>query len=124
MARHLKCSVTPRSPAFSAASSSSTSSSRSRRSRSGSVSGAVSVLSDGFHSLTDGASNVVALVGVRVARQPPDEDHPYGHRKFETLASVGILIFLVLVLVQVVSAASGAPAERRGADAWMPWRSG
>ena len=72
----------------------------------GLVSGAVSVLSDGFHSLTDAASNVVAMIGVRVARQPPDEDHPYGHRKFETLASVGILIFLVLVLVQVASAAA------------------
>jgi cation diffusion facilitator family transporter len=71
----------------------------------GYASGAVSILSDGFHSLTDGASNVVALFGVRIARQPPDDDHPYGHRKFETLASVGILIFLVLVLVQVAGAA-------------------
>lgn len=71
----------------------------------GYASGAVSILSDGFHSLTDGASNVVGLVGVRIARLPPDQDHPYGHRKFETMASVGILIFLVLVLVQVASAA-------------------
>jgi cation diffusion facilitator family transporter len=67
--------------------------------------GAVSVLSDGFHSLTDTASNIVALVGVRIASRPPDEDHPYGHRKFETMASVGILIFLVLVLIEVLSAA-------------------
>ena len=71
----------------------------------GFASGAVSILSDGFHSLTDTASNVVALVGVRIASQPPDDDHPYGHRKFETMASVGILIFLVLVLFEVLSAA-------------------
>jgi cation diffusion facilitator family transporter len=71
----------------------------------GYLSGSVSVLSDGFHSLTDSASNVVALVGVRVAQQPPDADHPYGHRKFETMASVGILLFLLLVLVQILSAA-------------------
>ena len=71
----------------------------------GLTSGAVSILSDGFHSLTDTASNIVALVGVRIASQPPDDDHPYGHRKFETMASVGILIFLLLVLVQVMSAA-------------------
>ena len=71
----------------------------------GLASGAVSVLSDGFHSLTDGASNIVALVGVRIASQPPDREHPYGHRKFETMASVGILLFLLLVLVQVVWAA-------------------
>ena len=51
-------------------------------------SGAVSVLSDGFHSLIDASSNVVGLIGIRAASQPPDEDHPYGHRKFETLAAL------------------------------------
>ena len=71
----------------------------------GYATGAVSVLSDGFHSLTDTASNVVALIGVRIASQPPDDDHPYGHRKFETLASIGIVIFLILVLLQVLMAA-------------------
>jgi cation diffusion facilitator family transporter len=70
----------------------------------GYATGAVSILSDGFHSLTDSASNVVALVGVSAARRPPDEDHPYGHRKYETMASLGILVFLVVVLVQVLSA--------------------
>jgi cation diffusion facilitator family transporter len=68
--------------------------------------GAVSILSDGFHSLTDSASNVVALVGVSIARRPPDADHPYGHRKYETMASLGILVFLVVVLVEVLSAAA------------------
>ena len=71
----------------------------------GLTSGAVSVLSDGFHSLTDTASNVVAIIGVRAASEPPDREHPYGHRKFETMASVGILIFLLLVLREVLSAA-------------------
>ena len=71
----------------------------------GLTTGAVSVLSDGFHSLTDTASNIVAIIGVRVAGAPPDEDHPYGHRKFETMASVGILLFLLLVLMEVLSAA-------------------
>jgi len=71
----------------------------------GLTTGAVSVLSDGFHSLTDTASNVVGIIGVRAASQPPDHDHPYGHRKFETMASVGILIFLLLVLREVLSGA-------------------
>ena len=72
----------------------------------GYATGAVSIVSDGFHSLTDSASNVVALVGVSVARQPPDAKHPYGHRKYETIASLGILVFLVVVLVQVLTAAA------------------
>jgi cation diffusion facilitator family transporter len=71
----------------------------------GYATGAVSIISDGFHSLTDSASNVVALVGVSVARRPPDANHPYGHRKYETMASIGILVFLVIVLVEVLSAA-------------------
>ena len=71
----------------------------------GLTTGAVSVLSDGFHSLTDTASNVVAIIGVRIAGAPPDHEHPYGHRKFETMASVGILLFLLLVLLEVLSAA-------------------
>jgi len=68
--------------------------------------GTVSIISDGFHSLTDSASNVVALIGISVARRPPDANHPYGHRKYETMASIGILIFLVVVLVEVLSAAA------------------
>jgi cation diffusion facilitator family transporter len=70
-------------------------------------SGAVSVLSDGFHSLTDSTSNVAALIGIHLAGRPPDDTHPYGHRKFETLASAAIFIFLLLLLVEVVRTALG-----------------
>lgn len=69
--------------------------------------GSVSIASDGFHSLTDSASNVMGLVGVRVARKPPDVDHPYGHRKFETLAAGGIFVFLLMVVIEVVETAIG-----------------
>jgi cation diffusion facilitator family transporter len=72
----------------------------------GYATGAVSIVSDGFHSLTESASNVVALIGISVARQPPDARHPYGHRKYETMASLGILVFLVVVLVEVLTAAA------------------
>jgi cation diffusion facilitator family transporter len=71
----------------------------------GQISGSISILSDGFHSLTDGASNVVALVGLRLAGKPPDANHPYGHRKFETLAAGAIALFLLLVVVEVAQAA-------------------
>lgn len=67
--------------------------------------GAVSVVSDGFHSLADSASNIMGLVGLRAARKPPDDDHPYGHRKYETLAAGGIFVFLVLVVFEVVRSA-------------------
>ena len=71
----------------------------------GYATGAVSIVSDGFHSLTDSASNVMGLIALRIARKPPDADHPYGHRKFETLAAAGIFVFLLLVVIEVVQTA-------------------
>jgi len=68
----------------------------------GYASGAISILSDGFHSLTDAASNVVGLVGVRAAERPPDADHPYGHRKYETVAAAAVNAFLLLVIIEVL----------------------
>jgi cation diffusion facilitator family transporter len=82
----------------------------------GYATGSVSVISDGFHSLADSASNIMAMVGLRASRKPPDEDHPYGHRKFETLAAGGIAFFLALVVVEVgrtalVRLRGGVPAD-------------
>ena len=71
----------------------------------GYVTGAVSVISDGLHSLTDSFSNIAGLVGVRVARKPPDADHPYGHRKFETMAAAMIGAFLMVVMIELGRAA-------------------
>jgi cation diffusion facilitator family transporter len=44
----------------------------------------------------------MGMVSLRASRKPPDEDHPYGHRKFETLAAAGIFGFLMLVVIEVV----------------------
>lgn len=71
----------------------------------GYATGTVSMISDGFHSLTDSASNIVGLAGARVSHKPPDEDHPYGHRKFETLAAGGIFVFLLLAVIEVTRSA-------------------
>ena len=71
----------------------------------GYATGAVSIISDGFHSLTDSASNVMALIGMHASGKPPDVDHPYGHRKYETLSAAGIFVFLLLVVIEVTRAA-------------------
>lgn len=63
---------------------------------------AVSMLADGLHSLLDGASNVVGLVAMKIAASPPDDDHPYGHRKFEAVASLLISMFLFLTATEVL----------------------
>jgi cation diffusion facilitator family transporter len=51
---------------------------------------------DGFHSLFDGASNVIGLVGMWFAARPADAQHPYGHAKFETFAAAVIGVMLAL----------------------------
>ncbi|RJO65112.1 MAG: cation transporter [Candidatus Omnitrophota bacterium] len=56
-----------------------------------------SMAADGFHSLSDGASNVIGLVGIHLAAKPKDIDHPYGHKKFETFFSLGIALLLCIV---------------------------
>jgi cation diffusion facilitator family transporter len=71
----------------------------------GYATGAVSIISDGFHSLSDAAANVMAIVGLRASRKPPDDDHPYGHRKYETLAAASIFILLLFVVLGVIRAA-------------------
>jgi cation diffusion facilitator family transporter len=56
-----------------------------------------SMTADGFHSLSDGASNVIGIIGIHFACQPIDKDHPYGHKKYETFFSLGIAFMLFLL---------------------------
>ena len=68
-------------------------------------SGAISITADGVHSLLDGSSNIVGLIGIRVAGRPPDANHPYGHRKYETFAALGVVLMLFVGCQEIVIAA-------------------
>jgi len=61
-----------------------------------------SMTADGFHSLSDGTSNVIGLLGIHFACQPVDKDHPYGHKKYETLFSLVISAMLFLVSFNLI----------------------
>ncbi|WP_346936520.1 cation diffusion facilitator family transporter [Clostridium sp.] len=56
-----------------------------------------SITADGFHSLSDGSSNIVGLIGIGLASKPIDKDHPYGHKKFEMLSGLFIAVMLVFM---------------------------
>src|SRR5689334_19816522 len=71
----------------------------------GHLSGAIAIRADGLHSLIDASANVVALLGIRVARRPPDANHPYGHRKYETFAALGIAAMMVIGCWEIAAAA-------------------
>ncbi|WP_048170179.1 cation diffusion facilitator family transporter [Methanosarcina sp. 2.H.A.1B.4] len=63
----------------------------------GTLTGTLSMTADGYHSLFDGVSNIVGLVGIFIASRPPDREHPYGHQKYETVASIFIAVLLLFV---------------------------
>lgn len=74
----------------------------------------LAMIADGFHSLLDASSNVIGIVGLSISLKPPDSGHPYGHRKFEALASICISFFMFLAGFEVLSEAmrrllSGTP---------------
>lgn len=61
-----------------------------------------SLTSDGFHSLADGSSNIIGLIGIQLASKPIDESHPYGHGKFETLAGLFIAVMLFFIGFNII----------------------
>ncbi|MCS7219903.1 MAG: cation-efflux pump [Anaerolineae bacterium] len=62
----------------------------------GIVSGSLGVVADALDTLFDATSNIVGLLGLSLSAHPPDKQHPYGHRKFETMAALGIALLLFL----------------------------
>lgn len=71
----------------------------------GLFSGLLSMVADGFHSIMDTASNIIGLIALRIAQAPPDAEHPYGHRKAETLASLFIGILLTFAAYEILTSA-------------------
>ncbi len=67
--------------------------------------GSLSVLGDAAHSATDALNNVIALAAIYFAAAPPDEDHPYGHGKYETLGAFIIAGFLSITCFELLKTA-------------------
>lgn len=84
--------------------------------------GSVSIMADGYHSLFDGASNIIGLIGMWIAAHPPDRGHPYGHSKYETFATVGIASLLLItglnILKEAINGLMGAEVPRISATSF------
>jgi len=78
----------------------------------GLFSNSLSMTADGLNSLMDASANVIGLIAIAIAARPPDPNHPYGHRRFETLTSLGIAMFMLLALEQILR------------EAWTYWQTG
>ena len=63
----------------------------------GTLSGSVSITADAMNNLSDATSSVVTLVGFRLAEKPADEDHPYGHARYEYLSGLAVAALIVVI---------------------------
>ncbi|MBD9221775.1 MAG: cation transporter, partial [Clostridiales bacterium] len=63
----------------------------------GTLSGSVSITADAMNNLSDAASSIVTLVGFKLAEQPADAEHPYGHARFEYLSGLVVSAMIVII---------------------------
>ncbi|MFS8836467.1 cation diffusion facilitator family transporter [Synechococcus sp. WC101] len=73
----------------------------------GLATGSLSLVADALHSVTDSASNLLALVAVHFSSPEPDEEYPYGRSKFEAIGALGIAALLAMASFEILSAAVG-----------------
>ena len=63
----------------------------------GTISGSVSITADAMNNLSDAASSIVTLLGFKLAEKPADEDHPYGHARFEYLSALAVAAMILVI---------------------------
>lgn len=63
----------------------------------GRISMSVSITADAFNNLSDASSNIISMVSFKIASLPADDDHPYGHARFEYIASLAAAVMIILV---------------------------
>jgi cation diffusion facilitator family transporter len=80
--------------------------------------GSLAVLGDAIHSLTDVLNNAVSWTVVRLSGRPADREHPYGHRKFETLAVFGLATLLAVLAFELAVHAIRREASEVVYEAW------
>ena len=68
----------------------------------GLLSGSVAIVADAVNNLSDASSSVVTLLGFRLAQQPADADHPYGHARYEYLSGLMVAVLILVIGVELV----------------------
>lgn len=85
----------------------------------GFTTGSLAILADAVHSFSDLANNIVVWFVIKLSAEPPDREHPYGHRKFETVAVFALAVLLFVIAIEVVLRAvqRGAPTVAQSTPA-------
>lgn len=86
----------------------------------GLLTGSISILADGFDSLLDALSETIGLATLLFTRKPADLNHPYGHRKAETLGTLSIAILMFITAALIVRNGVSALVEGDGPSIGWP----
>lgn len=73
----------------------------------GLMAGSVAIIADAVNNLSDASSSVVTLLGFRLAQQPADADHPYGHARYEYLSGLVVAVLILVIGVELVKSSVG-----------------
>ncbi len=73
----------------------------------GILSGSVSITADAVNNLSDAASSIVTLVGFKLAERPADDNHPYGHARFEYLSGLAVAAMILVIGVELGKSSIG-----------------
>ena len=78
--------------------------------------GSVSIVADAVNNLSDASSNVVSLIGFKLAGKPADNDHPFGHGRFEYLSGLAVAVIVCALGLDLIKESVGkilcpAPSE-------------
>ncbi|MDO4300628.1 MAG: cation diffusion facilitator family transporter [Clostridia bacterium] len=68
----------------------------------GIISASISVIADAFNNLSDAASSVITIIGFKLADKPADNDHPYGHGRYEYLSGLLIAFLIIMTAVELL----------------------
>ena len=73
----------------------------------GSISGSLSISADAMNNLSDASSSIVTLLGFKLSEKPADEDHPYGHARFEYLSGLAVAALIVIIGFELLKTSIG-----------------
>lgn len=73
----------------------------------GFLSGSVAIIADAVNNLSDASSSLVTLLGFRLAQMPADQDHPYGHARYEYLSGLMVAVLILVIGVELVKSSIG-----------------
>lgn len=69
----------------------------------GTISGSVSIISDGMNNISDSFSSIISIIGIKLSERPEDPEHPYGHARYEYISGIIVSILIIILGCELFS---------------------